>query len=309
MDRFDTISAFVAVIENDGFAPAARKLGLSPSAVTRLVADLEERLGVRLMNRTTRSISLTDAGARFLERGKRILSDLAEAELAAENERGEPTGRLVVTAPLIFGRLHVAPLLCNFMTTYPKVRVELILGDRNAHLVEDGIDVAVRIGELTDTADIARKVGETRRVVVASPGYLARGGAPQKPADLCSHQLIAFAALTPPRRWRFGSVRGAREIDVEPSYVTNSADAAIWHAAHDGGLTMALSYQVSDHLRAGTLLVVLQEFEPPALPIQFVYANSRLLSVKVRRLIDMAVSTCDWSFTSTEAMLCSNHDN
>jgi DNA-binding transcriptional LysR family regulator len=296
MDRFDTIAAFVAVIENDGFAPAARKLGLSPSAVTRLVADLEERLGVRLMNRTTRSISLTDAGARFLERGKRILSDLAEAELAAENERGEPTGRLVVTAPLIFGRLHVAPLLCNFMTTYPKVRVELMLGDRNAHLVEDGIDVAVRIGELTDSADIARKVGETRRVVVASPRYLARGGVPQKPADLCSHQLIAFSALTSPRRWRFGSGHGACEIDVEPSYVTNSADAAIWHAAHDGGLTMALSYQVSDHLNAGTLQVVLERFEPPALPIQFVYANSRLLSVKVRSLIDMAIATCNWSF-------------
>jgi DNA-binding transcriptional LysR family regulator len=296
MDRFDTISAFVAVIDNDGFAPAARKLGLSPSAVTRLVADLEERLGVRLMNRTTRSVSLTDAGVRFLERGKRLLSDLAEAELAAENERGEPSGRLVVTAPLIFGRLHVAPLLCNFMTACPKVHVELMLSDRNAHLVEEGIDVAVRIGALTDSADIARKVGETRRVVVASPGYLQREGVPLNPDDLARHKLIAFSTLTPPRKWRFGSGSAAHDIAVEPSYVTNSADAAIWHAAHDGGLTMALGYQVSDHLRAGTLQVVLERFEPPALPIQFVYANSRLLSVKVRSLIDMAVSTCDWAF-------------
>jgi DNA-binding transcriptional LysR family regulator len=299
MDRFDTISAFVAVIENDGFAPAARKLGLSPSAVTRLVADLEERLGVRLMNRTTRSISLTDAGTRFLERGKRILSDLAEAELAAENERGEPSGRLVVTAPLIFGRLHVAPLLCNFMTAYPKVHVELMLSDRNAHLVEEGIDVAVRIGELTDSADIARKVGETRRVVVASPDYLGRKGLPLKPEDLSGHNLISFSTLTPPQKWRFGSGSASNEIPVEPSYVTNSADAAIWHAAHDGGLTMALSYQVSDYLRAGTLRIVLESFEPPALPIQFVYANSRLLSVKVRSLIDMAVATCNWSFTES----------
>ncbi|MFM9976399.1 MAG: LysR family transcriptional regulator [Beijerinckiaceae bacterium] len=296
MDRFDTISAFVAVIENDGFAPAARKLGYSPSAVTRLVADLEERLGVRLLNRTTRSVSLTDAGARFLERGRRILADLSEAELAAENERGEPSGRLSVTAPLIFGRLHVAPLLCNFMMQYPKVQAELNLSDRNIHLVEDGVDLAIRIGELIDSADIARKAGHTRRVLVASPGYIAQHGRPQTPHDLQRHCLIAFSALTSPRRWRFHNKDRAITIDVTPGYVTNSADAAIWHAAHNGGLTMALSYQVMDHLRSGTLQIVLPDFEPPPLPIQFVYASSRLLSVKVRMLIDMGLATCNWSF-------------
>jgi DNA-binding transcriptional LysR family regulator len=296
MDRFDAITAFVAVVESDGFAPAARKLGLSPSAVTRLVADLETRLGVRLLNRTTRSVRATDAGERFLARAQCILADLAEAELAAENERGEPAGRLAVTAPLIFGRLHVAPLLCNYMTAYPKVQVDLTLTDRNANMVEEGVDVAIRIGDLGDSAGIARRVGATRRLLVASPGYLGKHGNPQEPAELIRHRLIAFSTLTHPRRWSFTRNGKSEIIDVAPTYVTNSADAAIWHAVHDGGLTMALSYQVMEHLQSGALITVLSGYEPPTLPIQFVYPNSRLLSVKVRSLIDMGVGTSNWFF-------------
>lgn len=296
MDRFDAIGAFVAVVDQNGFAPAARWLGRSPSAVTRMVATLEERLGVRLLNRTTRSVSLTDAGTRFLERARRILGDLAEAELMAENERGEPGGRLVVTAPLVFGRLHVAPLICAFMNRHRHVQGELVLGDRMASLVEEGIDLAVRIGVLTGSNDIARRIGATRRVLVAAPGYLASVGALADPAQLSGHRLISLTALTHPRNWRFGGPDREMEFDLTPSYVTNSADAAIWHASQGGGLTMALSYQVIDHIRSGALCVVLEEFEPPPLPIQFVYASSRLLSLKVRAFVDMAVETCDWKF-------------
>ena len=296
MDRFSAMNAFVAVAELKGFAPAARKLGLSPSAITRLVGALEEHVGVRLLNRTTRSVSLTGAGARFLERSQRILADVAEAERTAESERGEPAGRLVVTAPLVFGRLHVAPLICAFMNANPRVQGELILGDRMVNLVEEGVDAAVRIGPLSDSGDIVRRMGATRRVVVASPGYLERNGTPKDPADLANHRLISFTALGLPRVWRFGHHAHAREIDVSPTYVTNSADAAIWHAAHHGGLTMAFSYQVMGQIRSGALRVVLEAFEPEPSPIQFVYPSSRFLPLKVRALIDMARDTLDWRF-------------
>jgi DNA-binding transcriptional LysR family regulator len=296
MDRFASISAFVAVAEQGGFAPAARKLGLSPSGVTRFVAALEEHLRVRLLNRTTRSVTLTDAGRRFLERSQRILGDLEEAELAAENERGEPSGRLSVTAPLIFGRMHVTPLVSDLMRVFPNLNVELQLSDRNRNLVDDAIDVAVRIGNLSNSNDIVRKAGATRRLLVASPEYLDRAGIPANPDELRAHQLISFTGLTPADTWKFWTQSQPSEISIYPKFSTNSADAAIWQAKHGGGLTMALSYQVKDEITAGALKIVLPDFEPAAIPIHFVYANSRLLSIKVRALIDRAVSHCDWSF-------------
>lgn len=296
MDRFSALTAFVAVVDQNGFAPAARRLGLSPSATTRLVASLEDRLKVRLLNRTTRSISLTDAGARFLERARRILADLEEAEGMAENESGEPMGRLVVSAPLVFGRVHVGPLMCAFMNRYPKIKGELVLSDRYANLVEDGIDVAIRIGHLADSGDVARKVGAVRRVLVASSEYLKEHGTPQTPSDLAAHRLIGFSALTSPVTWRFW-INGVNDVvPVAPAYVTNSADAAIWHAERGGGITMALSYQVIDQLRQGTLRRLLPDAEPPPYPVQFVFPNARLLSRKVRALLDQITETCRWDF-------------
>ncbi len=298
MDRFDAIEAFVAVADVNGFAPAARKLSLSTSAVTRHVAALEERLGVRLLNRTTRAVSLTDAGQRFLVRGRRILADLQEAEQMAESERGEPMGRLAISAPLVFGRLHVAPLICEFMTRHPKITAELLLSDRVANLVEDGIDLAIRIGHLTDSSDIARKVGAVRRVLVASPDYLAAKGVPDSPAMLREHRLISFTALTAADHWRFWSNGEQQAIAVRSSYVTNSADAAIWHATRHGGLTMALSYQVAEHVRDGRLALVMTDHEPPPYPVQIVYPSSRLLSLKVRAFLEQAIATRDWNFLS-----------
>ncbi len=299
MDRFEAMRTFVAVVDANGFAPAARRIGLSASAATRLVAALEAHLGVRLLNRTTRAVGLTDAGQRFLERARRIIADLDEAERMAENERAEPSGRLVVSAPLIFGRLHLAPVLAEFMTSHPKVQAELILTDRIVSLVEDGIDVALRIGRLDASGDIARRVGTTRRVLVASPGYLSKAGVPAQPEALAHHRLISFTVLSSAGRWRFWRTTEELDIAVTPHFVTNSADAAIGHAARDGGLTFALSYQVASLVRDGALQVVMREFEPDPFPIQFVYPSSRLLSAKVRALIDTALQTRQWDFIST----------
>jgi DNA-binding transcriptional LysR family regulator len=296
MDRLEAMTAFVAVADSQGFAAAARRLGLSPSGVTRLVAALEEHLGTRLLQRTTRQVTLTDSGTRYLERARRILADVGEAESAAQAERTVPSGRLVVTAPNVFGRLHVAPLVCTYLTKHPAVRAELTLTDRVVNLVEDGVDVAVRIGQLEDSSHVARNVGATRRVIVASPKYLKRRKPPTTPEALASHDLIHFTALNPTPEWRFSHEGTETRIPFTPAFVTNSADAAIGHAEGRGGLTMVLGYQVADAVRAGRLRVVLSDFEPAPLPIHLVYPTTRLLSAKVRAFVTLVTSTCDWRF-------------
>jgi len=296
MDRLTAMRAFVAVSDAGGFAPAAGKLALSPSVVTRLVARLENQLGIRLLQRTTRSVTLTDAGARYLVRARRILADVEDAEESALAERGRPTGRLVVTASAMFGRLHVSPLMWRYLDAHPDVVGELTLADRNVNLVEDGVDLAVRIGHLSDSSLVARKAGSTRRVVVASPEYLARRGTPVTPLELVEHRTIQFTALVPLAEWSFARDGRELRVAVASQYVTNAADAALWAAEHDGGLTLALSYQVADSVRDGRLRIVLAEFEPAALPIHFVYPTSRLLSAKVRSFVDLAAETCDWNF-------------
>lgn len=296
MDRIEAMTAFVAVAELAGFAPAARKLGLSPSAVTRLVAALEARLGARLLQRTTRSVTLTDVGARYLKRVRRILADLQEAEDAAQAERTAPSGRLVVTAPVGFGRLHVTPLMSDYLQRYPQVAGELRLNNRVVNLVEDGIDVAVRIGHLADSSLVARQVGHMRNIVVAAPGYLARRGTPSTPQAIAGHDTIQFGGGAIAPEWRFDA--DGREIRIAhtPRFTTNIADAAIHHAERGGGLTCVLAYQAAEALAAGRLVTVLAAFEQPARPIHIVYPTSRLLSAKVRAFIDLVVETTAWRF-------------
>jgi DNA-binding transcriptional LysR family regulator len=296
MDRIDAMQAFVAVADLQGFAPAARKLGLSPSGVTRLIAALEQRLGARLLQRTTRSVTLTDIGTRYLERARRILADVEEAEGSAQDERTRPSGRLVVSAPVGFGRLHVSPVMSAYLKRYPEVSAELRLADRMVNLVEDGIDLAVRIGHLADSSLVARHVGEMRRIVVASSGYLKQRGEPSTPEAVASHETIQFGAMTASPDWRF--VEDGREIRVActPRFATNSADAAIQYAEQDGGLTRVLAYQAADAIRGGRLRVVLAQFEQPPLPIHIVYPTSRLLSAKVRTFIDLVTDISDWHF-------------
>lgn len=297
MDRIEAMTVFVAVADLQGFAPAARKLGLSASAVTRMVAALEERLGARLLQRTTRSVMLTDVGARYLQRTRQILADIEEAEGSAQAERAQPSGRLVVSAPVGFGRLHVTPLISAYLQRYPDVSGELRLTDRMVSLVEDGIDVAVRIGHLPDSSLVARQVGSMPRVVVASPDYLARRGQPKTPDDIAKHDTIQFGAIASAPEWRFVQNGDDIRITHMPRFTTDVADAAIWHAEHGGGLTRVLAYQAADALAAGRLKRVLTEFEPPAVPIHIVYPTSRLLSAKVRVFIDLAAQTCRWDFS------------
>ena len=296
MDRIDAMQAFVTVADLKGFAPAARKLGLSPSGVTRLIAALEERLGARLLQRTTRQVALTDAGARYLERARRILSDVEEAESAAEGERTRPGGRLVVSAPNGFGRLHVSPVMSAYLKRYPEVSADLRLSDRMINLVEEGVDLAVRIGHLPDSTLVARHVGEMRRIVVASKEYLKRRGEPKTPEAIADHDTIHFGAMTAEPEWRF--VADGKEIRVSssPRFASNSADAAIQYAEAGGGLTRVLAYQAADSLKAGRLKIVLAPFAPPALPIHIVYPTSRLLSAKVRTFIDLVTETTEWHF-------------
>jgi len=296
MDRLDAMQAFVAVADLQGFAPAARKLGLSPSAVTRLIAALEDRLGARLLQRTTRQVALTDVGTRYLERVRRILSDVEEAEGAAEGERTRPSGRLVVSAPVGFGRLHVSPVMSAYLKRYPEVSGELRLSDQMINLVEDGVDLAVRIGHLADSTLVARLVGEMRRIVVASPAYLKARGEPRTPAAIAAHDTIQFGAMTASPDWRF--VEGGREVRVActPRFITNSADAAIQYAEQGGGLTRVMAYQAAAVLKAGRLRIVLAKFEQPPLPIHLVYPTSRLLSAKVRAFIDLVTEIAVWHF-------------
>lgn len=296
MDRIHAMQAFVAVADLQGFAPAARKLRLSPSAVTRLVAALEDRLGVRLLQRTTRSVTMTDVGARYLERARRILADVEEAELAAEGERTRPSGKLVVSAPVGFGRLHVSPVMAGYLQRYGDVSAELRLEDRVVNLVEDGIDLAVRIGFLADSSLVARHVGAMRRIVVASPAYLKRHGEPTRPAEIAGHQIIQFGTAAAIGEWRFADGEDEVRLDIAPRFSCNVADAAIEYAEQGGGLTRVLAYQAADALKRGTLRIVLQKFEQPALPIHIVYPTSRLLSAKVRAFIDLVTETADWDF-------------
>ncbi|WP_050425490.1 LysR family transcriptional regulator [Bradyrhizobium tropiciagri] len=296
MDRIDAMQAFVAVADLEGFAPAARKLGLSPSAITRLIAALEERLGARLLQRTTRQVTLTDAGSRYLERARRILADVEEAEDAVESERTRPEGRLVISAPFGFGRLHVSPVVSAYLKRYPDVEVDLRLSDRRINLVEDGVDLAVRLGHLPDSTLVARHVGQMRRIVVASAGYLKLRGEPKRPADLTSHDTIQFGAMTATPDWRF--MEDGQEIRITPTprFTSNSSDAAIQFAEQDGGLTRVMAYQAAESLKAKRVRIVLAAFEQPPVPIHIVYPTSRLLSAKVRTFIDLVTEITDWHF-------------
>lgn len=298
MDRIEAMQAFVAVVDLRGFAPAARKLGISPSALTRLVAALEERLGARLLQRTTRSVTLTDVGTQYLEHARRIVAEVAEAEAAAQAQRIEPSGRLVISAPLVFGRLHVGPLMARYLKRHPNVTGELRLSDRVVNLVEEGVDAAVRIGDLLDSSLVARQVGDMTRVVVASPRYLKKRGRPDKPSDLAAHDLIGLTAAGPAIDWRL--VEKGRDIRVPHTarYVTNSVDAMVQYAEHDGGIATLLYYQVADAVAKGRLEIVLAEYEPPPVPVHIVYPTTRLLPAKVRAFIDLAVETCDWNFAA-----------
>jgi DNA-binding transcriptional LysR family regulator len=288
MDRLHELEVFVAVADAGSFAKAGVRLRLSPPAVTRAISALEDRLGARVFNRTTRSLTITDTGQRFLENAKRILSDLDMAEKDAVGETAVPHGHLSVTASVTFGRSALTPIVYAFLNQNPRISVSVLLLDRITNLIEEGIDVAVRIGPLPDSNLVARKVGLVRRILVASPDYLARRGTPQLPADLRLHSMIAFTGLMPNREWRFMNGRSGQSVSFMPRLEINDAISAIAAAEMGDGITIALSYMVADKIKDGRLVLVLDEFTPPALPVNLVYAQSRLISSKIRAFVDFA---------------------
>jgi len=295
MDRLDSLRVFVSVAEAGGFADAARRLGLSAPAVTRAVLALEKRLGVQLLHRTTRSLRLTEAGARFLEDSRRVLADLEEAEASASGAHAMPKGQLAVTAPAMFGRLHVAPVVFDFLERHPQVSARTFFVDRVVNLLDEGLDVAVRIAHLPDSGLTAIPVGSMRAVVVASPAYLAEHGTPARPADLAGHRAIGFSQSgSQGAPWSFyppgSKARSARETVQPPmQLVANSSEVSIGAALRGAGLTRALVYQVAEDVRAGRLAIVLAEYEPAPIPVQVVTLAGRRAPAKVRAFVDFAV--------------------
>jgi DNA-binding transcriptional LysR family regulator len=289
VDRLNTMRAFVAVAEDQGFAPAARRLRMSPPAVTRAIAALEERIGTRLLHRTTRVVRLTEAGTRFLADCKRILGEIEEAEASAGGAHAEPRGELAVTAPVMFGRMYVAPVLLDFLASHPHVVARMLFLDRVVDLLDEGLDVAVRIAHLPDSSLTAIPVGWVRQVVCASPAYLAAHGTPGAPADLARFDAITFSQAVSRQEWQFGPTGRGATVNPRTHLVVNTADVAVAAAVAGRGLTRVLSYQSAPDVRAGRLQIVLEEFEPPPIPINVVYPEGRRAAAKVRAFVDFTV--------------------
>jgi DNA-binding transcriptional LysR family regulator len=288
MDKLRAMETFVRIADRGSLTAAAETLSTSLPSVVRTLAALEAELGVRLLNRTTRRLSPTDEGREYLERCKRVLAEVDEAEAALSARRVAPKGRLRITAPVMFGRLRVAPLVTEFVLKHPALQIELTLLDRIVDLVEEGIDAGIRIARLPDSTLVAVSVGQTRRVICASPAYLKRAGTPKTPQDLMQHRCISFSGLATGNAWSLGG-GGNTQIEVPSALATNQVDAAIDACLRGVGPGQFLCYQVQALLDVGKLKRVLQSFEPEPVPIQLVYPQARLLSANVRAFVDWAV--------------------
>ncbi|HSD52624.1 MAG TPA: LysR family transcriptional regulator [Burkholderiales bacterium] len=286
MDKLRAMDTFVRIVESGSLTAAAGALEVSGPSVVRLLAALERALDARLLNRTTRRIALTDEGRDYYERCKRILGEVEEAEAAAGNRRGAPRGLIRVTAPVLFGRMHVAPLAAAFTRTHPGVAVDFLLVDRVVNLLEEGLDLGVRIGELADSALVAVPVGEVRRVVCASPSYLARAGIPRAPRDLRTHACLRFGGLGPTHEWTFFEAGRRITVPVAGPLSGNQAEPLV-DACVDGlGIGNFLSYQVAPLVAAGRLKLVLAAWCPPPVPVSVVYPHAKLLPARTRLLVD-----------------------
>jgi DNA-binding transcriptional LysR family regulator len=289
MDKFHLMSVFVAVAEEESFAGAARRLGMSPPAITRAVAALEERLNSKLLNRTTRFVRATDAGLRYLEHARRIIAEVDEADEVVSGVNAEPSGLLTVTAPVLFGRMFVLPGILEYQRRYPAVTVNAVFLDRVVNLFEEGIDIGLRIGELPDSSLKAIGVGQVRQVVCASPEYLKKHGVPKNPADLTEHNIVVASAVTPSLDWRFYSGKKMIRMKVKPQLTVTNNEAAIVAAIDGFGMTRLLSYQIAPYVASGQIKIVLTEYEPPCLPIHVLHREGRQVSAKVRTFVDLLV--------------------
>ena len=286
MDRIESVAIFVEVAERRSFAAAARRLARSAAAVTRAVGELETRLGVRLLNRTTRAVSLTEAGDRFLAGARRVLADFEEIERAAAGEGAAPRGELRITAPILFGRLHALPIVTEFLDRFAEVSVALSLIDRPVDLVEEGLDVAVRIGALAESSAVATRVGAVRRIVVASPGYVTQHGTPLSPGDLGAHAVIAFSGGAD--HWVFRDGERETSIAIRPRLAVTTAAAALDAVGAGFGIARVLSYQAAADISRGSLLRLLAPYEGDELPIHLLYPGGRHPPPKLRAFLDFA---------------------
>jgi DNA-binding transcriptional LysR family regulator len=288
MDRFESMSAFVAVARSGGFSAASRQVGIPLATLSRRVADLEAELGVQLLQRSTRKVMLTEIGATFFASCRRLLDDLKDAEQAATGEFRSPKGDLTVTAPMGFGHLHLQPVALEFLAAYPQINLRLLLVDRVVDLVEEQVDLALRIAELPDSSLVARSLGHVRRVVSASSAYLRRQGAPSHPSELMQHDCIAWSSLGALDLWGFRDRGSDVDFPIRTRLSTTTAESAIAAAEAGLGLAQTTSYQAEQGLRSGALSIVLPEFERRPMPVSLVYAGSRLLALKLRTFIDFA---------------------
>jgi DNA-binding transcriptional LysR family regulator len=287
MDRFDELAVFLAILDAGSLAKAGKALRRSPSALSRVLSGLEERLGARLVERTTRSLAATEQGRALADRARRLLADYGEAMQQAM-EGPLPRGLIRITAPVVFGGRHVTPVVNEFLARYAQVRIDLVLHDGNLDLVEHELDVAIRIGPLRDSSLVARRVGAVRRILVASPAYLAQHGMPRTVEALADHEVIAIAALQAPAEWRF-SVNGSDHLVRTRSRLTvNQVEAGLEAARAGHGIVRPLSYQVADDLASGRLVRLLDDCEPRPLPVHLLVPSRRHMTTRVRAFLDLA---------------------
>jgi DNA-binding transcriptional LysR family regulator len=290
MDRLEAMSILVRVAALGSFSAASRQLGLPLATVSRKVNDLESHLGTKLLTRTTRKVALTDAGAVYIAAAKRILEQVDETERIAAGEFHQPRGELILTAPILFGRLHMLPVVTEFLALYPDIHARLELSDRNLHLIDDHVDAALRIGPLPDSRMVATRIGSLRTVVCASPQLLARHGTPRDPQGLAALPCVSFDFLSSALTWSFRSkdAKATSEMPIAPRLSVSTAEAAVWAATQGVGVTRVLHYQIAAALRDGSLQIILAQFEPEPLPVHLVHAGRGALPSKTRAFLDFA---------------------
>ena len=286
MDKLLAMNTFVQIVERGSLTAAAEALNKSLPSVVRVLATLEQSLDVRLLNRTTRRMTLTDEGRQYLTRCQQILSDVEEAELELSAQQREPSGHLNITAPIMFGKMHVTPAITSFLQQHKRVEVDLLLLDRTVNLIEEGIDVAVRIGHLSDSSMIAKPVGKIRRVLCASPDYLKKREAIKRPEDITAHNCVRFTGLSTSNTWQFVEKGKPLSIPIKGSFGCNQANAAIDACVAGLGIGMFLSYQVEPQVQAGKLKILLPEFEPLPMPVNIIYSHAKLISTRVRVFVE-----------------------
>lgn len=288
MDRINAMATLLAAVDCGSLSAASRQLGMPLATVSRKVSELEAHLRTQLVMRTSRRLALTEAGRAYVAASRRILDEIDDAERAASGEYRTPRGHLTVTASIMFGRLHVEPVILDFLKAYPDITARLILADQVVNIIDEHIDVAIRVGRLPDSSMVATRLGAVSWVVCASPHYLAEHGAPDTPSALSAHDCIIFDGLYSPDIWSFGRGREAETVQIRPRFTVNTADAAIAAAVGSAGITRVLSYQVEPQLASGALRLILRQFEPEPLPVHLVYPAQSLLPLKLRAFLDFA---------------------